>query len=96
MKIQQFQPDQEGYMIINNIIRPLNFGIQNHKPTFWAVVDPLSKKGQYAKIVVKRNDAQVGPELLPHYRTTVVDNDSGEVYHLFEEPSKLINPPILK
>lgn len=96
MKIQQFQPDPEGYMIINNIVKPLNFGMQDHKPTFWAIVDPLAKNGQHAKIVVKKNDEQIGTELIQNYRTTVVDSDSGEVYHLFEEPSKLISKPGLK
>ena len=100
MKIHRFEADDEGYMRVATLIRPLGFGLFGHKPAFWGVIDPLGKQGASCNLVAIEDGQTIDPTLIPGYRSTIVDNEKLKVWHVFEEPSKILkggaNPGDLK
>ena len=90
MKIQRFEPDDEGYMRVSNLIRPLAFGLFNHKPVCWGIIDPVGKQGASCNLVAVEDGQTIDPSLVPGFRTTVIDNEELKVWHIFEEAPKII------
>lgn len=92
MKIKRFEPDEEGYIHVKNMIGPLTFGLFKGKPAFWCVVDEMGKEGNVANLVCIKDGGYVDPVSHPpsHYRGTFIDQENQIAYHVFEEKSKLV------
>lgn len=90
MTVKMFTMDHEGYIIISNLIKALSFGLYRGKPVFWGVVDSLDKSAQSAKVICIKNDQSIDSKSINDYRGTFCNEKTDEVWHLFEEPSKII------
>ena|SRR5947208_16501243 len=91
MKIQIFQADEEGYIRVHYLIRPLFFGLYKDRPSFWGVTDPVGKQGVSCNIIACEDGQTVDQTIIGNYRTTLINDKIGKVWHLFEEPPKILS-----
>jgi hypothetical protein len=95
MKIIRAEMDEEGYIRFYNMIRALQFGLYKGRPALWYVGNPLAKEGNAGKCIALQDDQSVPPETMEQYRGTLIDDKTNNIWHIFEEPSKIIKgvPP---
>jgi hypothetical protein len=97
MKVQRFEADEEGYIRVKYMVRPLSFGLFNNKVCFWAIVDIFGKKGESATLIAVKDDQTFDESLIPNYRATLHDNESKDAWHVFEDVPKIIKgKPIIE
>lgn len=90
MKIQHFQPDEEGMIYIKNCIRLLTMGLKENVPTIWAAIDPDKKSGMPMTFVIKKDGDSMTLGDCQRYVTSFISNKGDGVWHLIGEEQKII------
>jgi hypothetical protein len=90
MKISMHQPNKNGEIRINNVIRLLTMGIKKNVVSIWAVTDPLEVSGLPTipmVLLVKEDGAPVTKSECNRYITSFINKDG--TWHLFGAEQKV-------
>ena len=88
MIIKKVTADSDGFIVVDNAIRFLNFRIIDHNVAASIIVDPFNKTGRRLVVHCKRDGDVVNPKLVETYFATLSD-EKDDTFHLFEYKSKL-------